>query len=95
MTTAEAIALLEKFRAGKVPRDRVVQAFQAAPLADLSFAQVDTHRALRKGFPEVVFGSGKTPPQVVAIADRILRHEQRLLVTRVGAEHARALRRRG
>ena len=94
MTTAEAIELLEKFRAGKIRREKVVQAFQAAPLADLNFAQVDTHRALRKGFPEVIFGSGKTPHQVVAIAERILQREQRVLVTRIQAGHARALRRR-
>jgi NCAIR mutase (PurE)-related protein len=94
VTTAEAIELLEKFRAGKIRREKVVQAFQAAPLADLNFAQVDTHRALRKGFPEVIFGSGKTPHQVVAIAERILQREQRVLVTRIQAGHARALRRR-
>ena len=41
----------------------MLQAFQAAPLADLGFAQVDTHRALRKGFPEVIFGAGKTLPR--------------------------------
>ena len=61
VTTAEAIRLLEKFRAGGVGRDEVLRAFQAAPVADLGFAQVDTHRALRKGFPEVIFGAGKTP----------------------------------
>ena len=94
MTTAEAIELLEKFRAGKIHRDKVVRAFQAPPLADLDFAQVDTHRALRRGFPEVVFGSGKTPPQVVAITERILQREQRALVTRIQAEHARAIQRR-
>src|SRR5262245_31554334 len=64
VTTTEAIRLLEKFRAGGVSRDQVLRAFQAAPSADLGFAQVDTHRALRKGFPEVVFGAGKTPAQV-------------------------------
>ena len=47
MTRTEAIALLEKFRAGKISRDEVLQAFQAAPLADLGYAQVDLHRALR------------------------------------------------
>lgn len=94
MTTAEAIELLEKYRAGKIRREKVVQAFQAAPLAELSFAQVDTHRALRKGFPEVIFGSGKTPAQVVAITERILQREQRVLVTRIQDTHARALRRR-
>jgi len=52
VTTTEAIRLLEKFRAGGVSRDAVLRAFQAAPVADLGFAQVDTHRALRKGFPK-------------------------------------------
>ncbi len=92
MTTAEAIRLLEKFRAGGVSRDDVLHAFQAAPVADLGFAQVDTHRALRKGFPEVIFGSGKTPTQVVKIAAKLFAHEQRVLVTRITPEHARLLR---
>jgi NCAIR mutase (PurE)-related protein len=93
MTTAEATALLDRFRAGKIGRDAVLRAFQAAPLADLGFARVDTHRSLRKGFPEVIFGAGKTPAQVVDIARRILDHDQRVLVTRVGLDHAKALRR--
>src|SRR5262245_57471560 len=94
VTTTEAIRLLEKFRAGGVSRDHVLRAFQAAPSADLGFAQVDTHRALRKGFPEVVFGAGKTPAQVVKIAERLFAHEQRILVTRVNGDHAKALRKR-
>ncbi len=94
MTTAEAIRLLEKFRAGGVGRDQVLRAFQAAPLADLGFAQVDTHRALRKGFPEIIFGQGKTPSQVVSIAAKLVEREQRVLATRLGPEHARALRKR-
>ena len=94
MTATEAAELLEEFRAGKTSRDRVLRAFQAEPLADLGFAQVDMHRALRKGFPEVIFGSGKTPGQVVGIATRILEREQRILITRIQGEHARALRRK-
>jgi NCAIR mutase (PurE)-related protein len=94
VTSTEAIQLLEKFRAGGVGRDKVLQAFQAAPIADLGFAQVDTHRALRKGFPEVIFGAGKTPEQVVKIAGKLLDHEQNVLATRLTAEHARALRKK-
>ena len=94
MTTTEAIRLLEKFRAGGVSRDKVLRAFQAAPVADLGFAQVDTHRALRRGFPEVIFGAGKTPQQVVKIASKLLDHDQRVLVTRVTDAHARLFRRK-
>lgn len=94
MTTVEATRLLERFRAGKAGRDEVLRAFQAAPTADLGFAQVDTHRALRKGFPEVIFGAGKTPAQVVAIAAKLVEREQNVLVTRIAAEHAKALRKK-
>ena len=94
MTTTEALKLLEQFRAGGVSREKVLRAFQVAPVADLGFAQVDTHRALRKGFPEVIFGAGKTQEQVVKIAARLLEREERILITRVTEEHARALRRK-
>jgi len=94
VTTAVAIQLLEQFRAGGVGRDQVLHAFQAAPVADLGFAQVDTHRALRKGFPEVIFGAGKTPEQIVKIATTLVAHEQRVLITRITAEHARALQKK-
>jgi NCAIR mutase (PurE)-related protein len=92
VTTTEAIRLLEQFRAGGIGREKVLQRFQAAPVADLGFAQVDTHRALRKGFPEVVFGAGKSPQQVLKITGRLLDHEDRVLVTRIKPEHARLLK---
>lgn len=94
MTTSEASKLLEDFQAGRIGRDQVLRAFQAAPVADLGFALVDTHRALRRGFSEVIFGAGKTPGQVLKIASKLLEHGQRVLVTRIGPEHARPLRRR-
>jgi NCAIR mutase (PurE)-related protein len=72
----------------------VLRAFQAAPVADLGFAQVDTHRALRKNFPEVIFGAGKTPEQVVKIAAKLQAHNQPVLVTRISADHARALKKK-
>ncbi|HXP61462.1 MAG TPA: nickel pincer cofactor biosynthesis protein LarB [Dongiaceae bacterium] len=94
MTTSEAIKLLERFRAGGAGRDEVLHAFQAAPVADLGFAQVDTHRALRKGFPEVIFGAGKTPEHVVKLAAKLLECEQRVLITRITPAHAQAVQRR-
>ena len=52
------------------------------PFEDLGFARVDHHRAVRQGFPEVIFGAGKTPEQVAAIAERLVAAGQTLLVTR-------------
>ena len=94
MTATEAALLLDRFQRGEVPRDQVLRAFQAEPLVDLGFAQVDTHRALRKGFPEVIFGAGKTPAQVVAIAERIVAANGRVLITRLGEPHVKALRKK-
>jgi hypothetical protein len=94
VTSNEAIKLLEKFRAGGVGRDEVLRAFQSPPVANLDFAQVDTHRALRKGFPEVIFGAGKTPEQVMKIAGKLIEHGQRVLATRITPEHARVVRKK-
>lgn len=94
VTSTEATELLNRFRDGLIDRETVLRAFQAAPVADLGFAQVDTHRALRKGFPEVIFGAGKSPDQLVQIADRIFKADGRVLITRVTADHVRVLRKR-
>ncbi len=94
MTIIEATQLLEKFRAGGVSRDEVIRAFQAAPLAEIGIATVDTHRALRKGFPEVIFGAGKTPAQVLKIAAKLIEHDQNVLATRITAEHARVVKKK-
>lgn len=94
MTTVEAAHMLDRFRNGKAGRGKVLRAFQAAPVADLGFAQVDTHRALRKGFPEIIFGAGKTSAQIVKIAAKLFEREQRVLVTRISPEQAKALQKK-
>jgi hypothetical protein len=94
VTTNEAIKLLEQFRAGKISAGRALRAFQAAPVTHLGFARVDTHRALRKGFPEVIYAAGKTARQVVEIAGHVAARERRVLITRVSPEQARAVRRK-
>jgi hypothetical protein len=94
VTLAETRDLLERLRRGETTVDAVVRALQAAPFADLGFARVDTHRAVRQGFPEVVFGAGKTPEQVAGIAARVFAEHRRVLVTRATLEQARAVRRR-
>jgi pyridinium-3,5-biscarboxylic acid mononucleotide synthase len=94
VTTDQAAQLLKLFRTGKVSLEHTLGAFQSAPVAELGFAAVDTHRALRKGFPEVIFGAGKTPEQVVRIAAKLAEQKQPVLVTRITSLHARAIRRK-
>ena len=78
--------LLEKVKAGDVTPEEAASRLATLPYEDLGFAKVDHHRALRRGFPETVFGAGKTPEQVAAIVDRIAARGQRVLVTRTTAE---------
>src|SRR5687768_8375519 len=94
VTSTEAKGLLERFKSGQAKLEEVLRAFQSAPIADLGFAQVDLHRSLRKNFPEVIYGENKTPEQVTRIALEIAEREQRLLITRVGEEHVKALRKK-
>ena len=94
MTPDEAAKLLDQFRAGKISRAKALAALGAEPVTDLGFAQVDQHRALRQGFPEVIYGSGKTPVQVVKIAAEILKQNDRVLITRITPDHAKALKKK-
>lgn len=94
VTSAEAINLLKQFRAGSMDEAAVLRAFQAAPITDLGFAQVDHHRSLRKNFPEVIYGENKTPEQVAAIAEQISKREGRFLATRIELPHVRAVRKK-
>ena len=84
--------LLAEVASGALPIDDAARRFEAAPFNDLGFANVDTHRAMRDGLPEVVLGMGKTPKQVAAIAERIAAASGRVLVTRVDNEQVEALR---
>ena len=74
--------ILTKYRDDNLSLDQVLSELRTLPYQNLDFAKVDHHRSLRKGFPEVVFGQGKTPEQISSIAEAILSHSQRLLVTR-------------
>jgi NCAIR mutase (PurE)-related protein len=94
VTPSQARELLNQFKAGAISAEDTLSAFQAPPVADLQFAQVDTHRTLRKGFPEVIFGAGKTPAQVAAIAEKILERENQLLITRISEDHFLAVQER-
>ena len=75
-------ALLADVAAGRRTVDDALAQLDVAPVEDLSFAQIDHHRALRQGYPEVVFGEGKTPEQALQICARLAAHGDGFLVTR-------------
>ena len=83
--------LLEQVRAGQTPVEDAVQSLRALPFEDIGFAMVDHHRALRRGFPEVILSEGKTVEQVATIAERIVSRGADLLATRATPEMHRAV----
>jgi len=80
---AELQTLLRAVKRGRVTPGRAAKRIAEAPLERLEFAALDHQRALRNGFPEVVFGLGKSPEQMVAIVRRLHARHEVVLATRV------------
>jgi NCAIR mutase (PurE)-related protein len=89
-------ALLDRVRKGTIDATEaeatLLDYLRDLPFEDIGFARVDHHRAIRQGFPEVIFGLGKTPAQIAAIAQRIAARGQTLIVTRASDEAYAAVR---
>ena len=84
--------LLERVRLGHVPVAEALDELRALPYRDLGWANVDHHRALRQGFPEVIFGEPKTAEQIAGIVRELRAAGTDVLVTRVDAAKADAVR---
>jgi len=94
MTKEQLRKLLEQVRQGELDIERALGRLRHMPFEDIGFAKVDHHRALRQGMPEVIFGQGKTPEQVVAIATRLLENAKNILITRADEATGKAVRRK-
>lgn len=91
--SGELEKLLQDVQGGRTSVERALQQLRAAPFQDVGkFAKVDHHRQVRCGFPEVIFGLGKTPDDVLRIAREIAARPSDVLVTRVTKEQLEALR---
>lgn len=87
MEKKELLLLLEKFKNNEISQDDVILKLKEAPFEDLGFAKIDHHRALRQGIAEVIYGAGKTPEQIVAIAKAAINKGQKsVLITRMKIE---------
>ncbi len=75
--------LLIQVQKGELSPKDALKILKDFPYEDLNFAKIDHHRELRRGFPEIVFGAGKTDAQILKIAEAILRKGSNLLITRV------------
>ena len=83
--------LLEQVASGNLEPDKALEQLRDLPFENLGFAHIDHHRALRTGFPEVIFGQGKTREQILSIAERITEHGSQMLATRLAEDAVQAL----
>ena len=84
--------LLERFKRNELSADQVVGCLRMLPFEDLGYAKVDHHRRIRNGYPEVIFGQGKTPEQAAGIFRCIADRSPDVLCTRATEEIAEAVR---
>ena len=89
MEQQEIRAMLEQVAKGEMNVDDAMLQLKKAPYEDLGFAKIDTHRALRQGAAEVIYGAGKTAQQIAEIASAMYERGQKtILITRMDQEKA-------
>lgn len=93
MQTEDIRNLLKAFGSGEMTMEEAMEKLTLLPYEDLGFANLDHHRALRQGFPEVIFCQGKTVQQVVTIFERLASHnnKENILATRATQEMYQAI----
>jgi NCAIR mutase (PurE)-related protein len=85
--------LLEAVKSGETSVEEAKAQLRSLPFEDLGFARIDHHRVLRKGFPEVIWGEGKTSPQILSIMRQLKGKGHNVLITRLDEKKAKVIRR--
>lgn len=86
---SEIKSILEAVKNGELSVDEALLKIKMEPFEDIGFAKVDLHRKVRQGASEVIYGAGKTPEQIICIADTMKENgQERILITRLSAEAA-------
>lgn len=84
-------SLLQSVRSGRTSIDEAMARLKSLPFEDLGHSMVDHHRSLRKGFPEVIWGEGKTPEQILSIMKALKEKGQNILLTRLERKTAQRI----
>jgi NCAIR mutase (PurE)-related protein len=92
MNVQKLALLLNKVKAGKITIDEALGQLRSLPFEDLGFTRIDHHRSLRKGFPEVIWGQGKTPGEIVSLLKQLKGRGENILVTRLDEKKAAGVR---
>ena len=88
MDRNQLLDILTRIASGQMSPDEGLADLVDFPSARMEYAHLDTHRHLRRGIPETIFGQGKTPDQVLGIVERLSGKGDPVLVTRVSDEAA-------
>jgi len=83
--------LLKRVKQGKTSIDQAIAQLKSLPFEDLGYARIDHHRSLRKGFPEVIWGEGKSSNQILSIMKEMKRRGQNVLITRLDEKKAKGI----
>src|SRR5208283_698431 len=94
MTEKRIREILDGVAAGRMTPGAAFKHIRELPFEDLGFAKLDHHRSMRRGIPEVIFGEGKTAEQLAAIGRRVIASGTNLVITRLDADKARAVKRK-
>ena len=93
MNKDELKAMLEEVAEGKLSVDEAVTKIKLKPYEDLDFAKIDTHRGIRQGADEVIYGEGKTAEQIIKIVKHILDNgAENVLITRLSEDKAQTIK---
>jgi len=88
MDPKKLTAILQGVRSGRIDVEQALQRLKTLPFEDIGFATIDHHRSLRQGFPEVIWGEGKTAQQIIAIIKNMEEKGHNILATRVDKKKA-------
>lgn len=88
MDKESLLKILANVAAGNTSVEEAAKTLKHLSFEDIDYAHIDHHRSLRKGFPEVIFGQGKTADQIIGIMEKMLHQENIVLVTRIDQNQA-------
>ncbi len=88
MDKIRLLTLLKSVAEGRVAAEAAADRLQHLAFEDITYAHIDHHRSLRKGFPEVIFGEGKSADQIAGILEKMIDQENIILVTRTDQQKA-------
>lgn len=92
MSQQDILSILNRVRDGQLSPAEAMTKLKLEPFQDLGYAKVDHHRELRQGVPEVVYGAGKTPEQIIGIAQAMRdRGQKSILITRIDGNTAESI----